>query len=250
MSGTGASQPILELEGARPAPVAALTDAAAEDDLAPIDLTLSLGDTVLIEAPDRARGRALAALCAGLPPLAQGRACFLGRDWTTLNRREAEAQRGRIGHIFAENGGWLPHLSVEEGILLQQLHHSRAPETALRDAAATLARHFGLDGLPDGHPAELSPLDLARAACVRALLGEPMLLLLERPLQRDRWIEALAAPLLEALAEARSRGAACLWLSERASAAWSEPGLAGARRYGLTGQGLQRADGCAGRAAA
>lgn len=241
MSGTSASQPILELEGARPAPVAASTDAAAEDDLAPIDLTLSPGDTALIEAPDRPRGRALAALCAGLPPLAEGRARFLGRDWATLKRREAEAQRGRIGHIFPENGGWLPHLSVEEGILLPQLHHGSAPEAALRQAATRLARRFGLDHLPEGRPAELRRVDLARAACVRAFLGAPMLLLLERPLQRDLWLEALAAPLLAGLSEARERGAACIWLSERASALWDDPGLGGARRYCLVDRGLRPA---------
>jgi phospholipid/cholesterol/gamma-HCH transport system ATP-binding protein len=249
MSGVGTSRPVLELDRARPSPDAVWADIAAEAELPSIDLTLAHGDAALVEAPDRERGRALAALCAGLPPLAAGRARFLGQDWTALRRPQAEALRGRIGHIFAENGGWLPHLSVAGGILLPQLHHSRTPEAALREAAAALARRFGLDGLPEGRPAELPGVDLARAACVRAFLGEPMLLLLERPLQRDLGAEALAGPLLAALAEARRRGAACVWLSAQGSAVWDEPGLGEARRYRLTEHGL-RAAGVAGRAAA
>ena len=39
---------------------------------------------------------------------------------------------------------------------------------------------------------------------MRALLGEPMLLLLESPLRRGLWTEDLAGPLLAALAEAPS----------------------------------------------
>jgi phospholipid/cholesterol/gamma-HCH transport system ATP-binding protein len=235
----------LELDRARPAPDKVWADAAAEAELPAIDLRLGPGHVALIEAPDHRWGRALAALCAGLPPLAEGHARFLGQDWATLHRLQAEALRGRIGHIFAENGGWLPHLNVEEGILLPQLHHSRRPEAVLRDAAAALARQFGLDGLPQGWPAELPALDLARAACVRAFLGEPMLLLLEHPLRRGLWTEKLSRPLLGALAEARGRGAACVWLSARGSAAWDETSLQGARRYRLSAEGLQAVSGAA-----
>ncbi len=250
MSGSGALPLVLELNGARPASDAVWADAAAEAELPAIDLRLGAGEAALIEAPDQRQGRALAALCAGLPPLAEGRACFLGQDWAALQRPQAETLRGRIGHVFAENGGWLPHLSVEESILLPRLHHSREPEARLREAAAALARRFGLDGLPEGRPAEIPVLDLARAACVRAFLGDPMLLLLEGPLQRGLWTEALARPLLGALAEAWRRGAACVWLSARISGVWDEPGLREARRYRLTPDGLQAADDAAGQAAA
>jgi phospholipid/cholesterol/gamma-HCH transport system ATP-binding protein len=241
MSAAVASGPVLELDSARAAASEARwTDAEAEAELPAIDLRLDPGAVALVEAPERRRGRALAALCAGLPRLAEGRARFLGQDWATLPRRRAEVLRARIGHVFAEDGGWLPHLSVEEGILLPQLHHGRASEAVLRRAAAALAARFGLGGrLPEGRPAELAPLDLARAGCVRAFLGEPMLLMLERPLRRGLWTEALAAPLLDALGEARGRGAACLWLSERPSEVWDEGALRAARRYRLSREGLR-----------
>jgi phospholipid/cholesterol/gamma-HCH transport system ATP-binding protein len=234
--------PVLEIDGARPAPDAAWADAAAEGELPAVDLRLCAGETALVEAPDQRQGRALIALCAGLPALAAGRACFLGQDWATLRRREAEALRGRIGHIVAENGGWLPHLSVAEGVLLPQLHHSRTPEAELRAAAAALARRFGLDGLPEGRPAELPAPDLARAACVRALLGDPALLLLDSTLEQGLLTEdELAEPLLDALAQAHRRGAGCVWLSARPVPAWDAPGLRGTRRYQLSADGLRPA---------
>jgi phospholipid/cholesterol/gamma-HCH transport system ATP-binding protein len=251
MSGPAEPRPtVLKIDGARPAPDAAWADAAAERELPAIDLQLSPGETALVEAPDQRLGRALIALCAGLPTLASGRACFLGQDWATLRRRQAEALRGRIGHVFAENGGWLPHLSVAEGILLPQLHHSRTPEAELRAAAAAPARRFGLDGLPEGRPAELPAPDLARAACVRALLGEPALLLLDSTLEQGLLgEEELAEPLLDALAQAHRRGAGCVWLSARPAPAWDALGVRGTRRYQLSADGLRprgatAADGC------
>lgn len=233
------SAPVVELDGARAAPEAVWADAATEAELPPLDLRLAPGDAALVEVPEPRHGRALAALCAGLPKLAEGRARFLGSDWAALGRRAAEALRGRIGHVFAEAGGWLPYLSVEDGILLPRLHHGEASEAALRAEALALAARFGLDGLPAGRPAELPELDLARAACVRALLGRPRLLLLDRPLRQGLWREALAAPLLAAVAEARAGGAACLWLGARAA---EEPGQPpAARRYRLDAAGLAAA---------
>lgn len=241
--------PVLELDRARVASDQVWADAEAEGELPAIGLRLDPGELALVEVPDQRWGRALAALCAGLPPLAEGSARFLGQDWSTLRRPQAEALRGRIGHIFAENGGWLPHLSVAEGILLPRLHHDRAPEATLRRNAVELAHRFRLDDLPEGRPAELPPLDLARAACVRAFLGEPALLLLESPFRQGQWIEDLARPLLAAVTEALDRGAACLWLASRRSGIWDLPGLPGSRRYRLSARGLLAA-GDAGREAA
>jgi len=187
-----------------------------------VSLRLAPGELAIVRAEDAAMARALALLVAGLVPLAAGAACFLGRDWTALGRREAEALRARIG-LAPGDGGWLPHLSVEEGILLPRRHHDGTAEAALRAEAEALCRAFGLDGLPEGRPAELARADLARAACARAFLGEPALLILESPLDRET-ADALADPVLGALEYARARGAAAIW-STRSRRAWEEPGF-------------------------
>src|SRR5262249_27895299 len=116
------------------------------------------------------------------------------------------------GRVFGV-GGWIGFLNVAENILLPQLHHTHEERSVLGDRAAELARGFGMPGLPMERPRDLSAPDLARAACVRAFLGNPALLLLESPVPGD--VPDLMEPLLGALAEARSNGAAAIWLARR-----------------------------------
>ena len=166
--------PILELERAEPASV--------DDSISPVSLRLMQGEFVLIDARGSGRVEMLADLCCGIQPLVQGQVRFLGRDWTKIPHLYADAMRGRIGRVVAR-GGWIGFLDMATNIMLPLLHHTRRDPATIREQASELARHFGLPGLPLGRPSELSGPDLARAACVRALLCEPVLLLLESPIQ-------------------------------------------------------------------
>ena len=198
------NQPVLDISQAAPQ--------TGQDEFRfhPITLQLGPGDFALVEANDPQRAAWFADLCCGLVRLAEGTVSFLGRDWTTVTPDYAGALRGRIGRVFG-NAGWIDFLDVATNVLLPQLHHTRRDARELREEAATLAGSFGLPGLPTGHPRDLSAKDLARAACIRAFLGEPALLLLESPLQAR--FPDLAVPLLEALTAARQRGAAAIWLT-------------------------------------
>jgi phospholipid/cholesterol/gamma-HCH transport system ATP-binding protein len=187
-----------------------------------LDLRLETGELAVVRTEDARMARALALACAGIPELASGRAALLGQDWASLKRPQAVALRGRIG-LAPGDGGWLPHLSVEEGMLLARRHHDDTPGDDLRREADRLSRLFGLDGLPTARPAEMSREDLARAACARAFLGRPALVLLESPLDRET-ADAMADQVIEALALARAQGAAAVW-STRSRRAWEEPGF-------------------------
>jgi len=227
------SAPILDIARARP---------VAEPDDAPpplYDLRLEAGDLALVDAPDVAQSRRFADLCSGLVPLAQGSVRFLGRDWTVLPHDFAAALRGRIGRVFAV-GGWIPFVDVAANILLPQLHHTRHDRGALRDRATALASSFGLPGLPLERPADLAPRDLAGAACVRAFLGEPLLLLLESPVS-GQWAE-LKTALLQRLAAARSRGAAAIWLT-RSDLVWRDRAFPATHRWRLAESGLVKLGG-------
>jgi predicted ABC-type transport system involved in lysophospholipase L1 biosynthesis ATPase subunit len=221
--------PVLEITGAEPRP---------EDDSAlegPVTLCVAAGELVLVEAPDADQARALAALCSGLPALRSGSVRLLGQDVAALPRREAEVLRGRIG-IAPAADGWLPHLSVEQGMLLARRHHAAGPDPDLRAEAEALSRDFGLDGIPPVTPHELSRLDLARAGCARAFLQRPALLLLESPRDIES-AEALAAPLGAKLRQALAAGIAAIWMS-RSRRAWDGAALPPARRLHLEATGL------------
>jgi phospholipid/cholesterol/gamma-HCH transport system ATP-binding protein len=203
--------------------------------LPPMTLRLAAGELALIDAQETDLAAAFADLAAGLLPAASGTVRCLGSDWAELTRDAASALRARIGRVFGD-GGWIAHLDVATNIVLPSLHHTRLSEEALRGRAAELAMQFGLPGLPLSRPSQLPPDDLARAACVRALLAEPRLLLLESPLQRGGAIE-LARPLLDASARLRRGGAAVVWLT-RTPAIWNDRSIPAAQRLRLSDQGL------------
>jgi phospholipid/cholesterol/gamma-HCH transport system ATP-binding protein len=193
---------VLTLEGAR--------GSGERMPLAALDLALSEGDFAVIEVPGSRRAAAFADLCCGLVPLASGRVRFLGRDWHATSRRHADALRGRIGRLFHVPLR-LDTQDVAARVLQARLHHTRIPEAMLRAEAATLASQFGLPGLPSGPARRLTEPDLLRAACVRAFLGEPRLVILELPVTVQQ--EDLLPALLEVGADARGRGVTVMWLA-------------------------------------
>jgi phospholipid/cholesterol/gamma-HCH transport system ATP-binding protein len=223
-----AGQPILELADLRP------STAPGELPSHKIDLTLMPGDVALVNVRDRRRAAWFADLCVGMVAPAEGTVRFLGRDWVLTPDPYAAALRGRVGRVFAD-GGWIGFLDVATNILLAQLHHTREDRRALRERATQLACAFGLPGLPLGHVDDLSPLDLARSACVRAFLGKPALLLLESPVQG--LFAELHAPLLNAVSAARGEGAAVVWLT-RSDMIWNDRSFPASHRLRLHDRGL------------
>ncbi|HEX2479812.1 MAG TPA: hypothetical protein VHK45_11075 [Geminicoccaceae bacterium] len=173
-----------------------------------VDLTLRAGDLVLVQPGDEQHEQLLAEVACGLVPPARGAARFLGRDWSQVAPDQANALRGRIGQVL-RRGAWMPHLSLLDNLLLPQLYHTRRPYEEIRAEAARWAAWFGLAGLPTGRPADLAPSILEQAACVRAFLGAPALIIIES-LPGDL-ADGLLAPLVNAMRTARDRDAAVLW---------------------------------------
>jgi phospholipid/cholesterol/gamma-HCH transport system ATP-binding protein len=220
--------PILELIGACPDTVASRLPPV------PLNLQLMPGQCTLIEVRDPAQAAEFADLCCGLLPLHEGSVRFLGRNWTDTPDEQASAMRGRIGRVHGA-GAWINFLGTDVNILLSQLHHTRRPESELRETAADLSRNFGLPGLPLTRPGVLAAADLVRAACVRAFMGEPLLLLLERPAQ-DQFAD-LVPPLINALTVAHDRHAASIWLT-RGDAVWHDRLFPATKRLRLLERGL------------
>jgi phospholipid/cholesterol/gamma-HCH transport system ATP-binding protein len=220
-----------------PPPVLALHAARSSGERMPLvalDLILSAGDFAVIEVLGSRRGAAFADLCCGLAPLTSGGVRFLGREWHNVPPGHADALRGHIGRLF--------HLplradtpDVAARVLLARLHHTRIPEATLRAEATRLAVRFGLPGLPAGPARRVTDHDLLRAACVRAFLGQPRLVILELPVtaQQDELLPAL----LEVGAEARGNGVTVMWLAA-AGPALRDPSIRATHRLRLSETGL------------
>lgn len=204
--------PILELRAAQPS--------FDESGMAPvpIDLRLMPGDCAVVECRDFARATLFADLCCGMISLASGSVRFMGLDWSELGDRQLYALRGRIGRI-TRRGSWLDLFGTHKNIILQQLHHTLRPAEDVVEDAMALGLAFGFPGLPVTSPGHLSTADLARAACVRAFLGRPDLLVLEDI--SDLLPADATVAFLEAVTAARDRGAAVIWFVRHA-ATWAD----------------------------
>jgi phospholipid/cholesterol/gamma-HCH transport system ATP-binding protein len=222
------STPVLDLAAARP-------QIGTNESPAPeVNLRLMAGELALVDARHSVRPTWLADICCGLLPLAAGSARFLARDWSMIPQDYAAALRGRIGRVFL-SGSWVGFMDVATNMLLPQLHHTRDDPNDLRERAVALCCAFGLPGLPLVRPGELAASDLARAACARAFLGDPSLVLLESPVQGR--FNTLVPPLLDALATARDRGAAAVWFT-RSDLIWRDPSVPATMRLRLGERGL------------
>ncbi len=208
------------------------------------NMVLSSGELALVRVIQPEHVSVFANICCGLLQPRRGSVRFLGHDWASAGRERANVLRSAIGRVFRE-GNWLEFLSVMDNVQLPRRHHEGTPDSELQDEAAALAEHFGLPGVPKSYPKDTSPLDLKRAACVRAFLGRPALVVLEEPtagLYPD-----LLDPLVIAIRSVRNRGGAALWLT-RDPALWSNPTVPADHRLRIVGSELkvvQRAPGAA-----
>ncbi|OUJ07139.1 ABC transporter ATP-binding protein [Acetobacter malorum] len=207
---TRTAGPLLELNKAVPS--------FEDSGLPPVPFSMKLmpGDCMVVESRSSTRATMFADMCCGLVPLDAGAVKFMGLDWADLHDREMNALRGRIGRI-TRRPSWPEFLNTHLAITLQQLHHTTRPMDEVVAEAARLAEWFGLPGLPVLPPSMLSDSDLLRAACVRAFIGHPRLLLLEDPLEASP-VE-LQNPFLSAITDARDKGAGVIWMV-RNNAIW------------------------------
>lgn len=200
-----------------------------------ISFELNPGDLLLVRMERENERLPLADAAEGLVLAAQGAVKFCGEDWHGMSADHAAAQRGKIGRLF-DDEGWISDVDVDENIMLAQRHHTRRSEEEIREEAVKFARMFGLPGLPRGRPGRVRRWDLRKAACVRAFLGQPVLVIIE---QAVRGVYAdLTAPLVNAVQAARRHGAAVLWTLTDPQI-WNYPGLRATSRAKMFGSELR-----------
>lgn len=175
-----------------------------------LTLTLRAGELALLRLEPGRESLPLAAAAQGLHPADHGTIRFDGHPWTEDDPWNEAHRRGQIGRVF-EGWGWVSNLTVLENVLLREHHHTTRPDAEILAEADRWAQRFGLERVPRGRPAFLPAVDLRRCEWVRALLGRPRLLLLERP----EWgapSESVPA-FVEAVDEVRRQGTAVLWMT-------------------------------------
>lgn len=177
-------------------------------DLCDVSFSGSAGECIAVLLEEECDYFPLADLAQGILPPDRGQVRFLGEDWALAPASRQAELRGKTGRVF-ERQGWVSNLSIRENVLLSQLHHTRRREGEILAEAERLAVAAGLTGVPDERPDAVSAADRRRLEWVRAFLGAPHLVLLERP--------EVGAPrgsmerLLRMAETARGQGALVIW---------------------------------------
>ena len=176
-----------------------------------VSFTLNRGEIIMVALEEGREHIPLASLAQGLVVQDSGHVYFKGAEWTEMGPSRLSLQRGLIRRVF-EHFGWISNLDVMENISLAECYHTGRPPDEIAQEIRSLARRFGLDTVPDARPSRVHSMTLRKLEWVRAFVGTPDLILLERPLFGAP--KADAPKLAQAVCEAARRGVAVLWMAD------------------------------------
>ncbi|MDJ0953908.1 MAG: ABC transporter ATP-binding protein [Acidimicrobiia bacterium] len=146
-----------------------------------VEFDVPPGTTVALLGPNGAGKSTVVAALAGLVPIDRGRVVLDGVVLVDTEQGLAlPAEERQVGVVF-QDYVLFPHLSVVENVAFGLVARG-AGRAAARRSARNALPEFGLDGLGDRKPAELSGGEAQRVALARALVTQPALLLLDEPL--------------------------------------------------------------------
>lgn len=175
-------------------------------------LTLGAGESVFLHGPSGCGKSTLLSMCAGVLLADTGRVALLGQDWRDLGAAARDRRRAdHVGYIF-QQFNLLPYATVLDNVLLPCRFSARRaarcevaadvlrrtpagsaagsgdPGSSLKGEAAWMqeaARLLSSVGLPESAwrrpAAHLSVGQQQRVAAVRALIGQPELVIADEP---------------------------------------------------------------------
>lgn len=145
-----------------------------------VSLTIERGEFTAMAGPSGSGKTTLLNLIGGLTRATRGKVHIAGQELTSMsNRQLARVRLDQIGFVF-QAYNLLPVLTAAENaefpLLLQGMDINER-----RKRVHTLFERTGLAGLEDRRPGKLSGGQQQRVAVIRAVVGEPALVLADEP---------------------------------------------------------------------
>jgi len=142
-----------------------------------IDLSVSLGEVLVIIGPSGS-GKSTLLRCVNLlEPIQEGR-IFLEGDEITRKGADVSAVRQRIGIVF-QQFNLFPHLTAIDNVTLAARRVRRMRRKDAEARARELLAMVGLEEKADQHPHQLSGGQQQRVAIARALMMNPHVMLFD-----------------------------------------------------------------------
>ena len=148
-------------------------------------------------------------MLAGLVTPSSGKVMLDGHDLYSLSDKESGQLRNSCIGMIPQGNSALNALTVLENILVPVRMYDRPlTEREYKERALKLMTRLGINELADVFPSELSGGELRRMAIVRALIGDPLIIIADEPTGDldDRATEEV----MTLLREQKERGASLL----------------------------------------
>jgi putative ABC transport system ATP-binding protein len=145
-----------------------------------VSLSVRAGEFAAIAGPSGSGKTTLLAMLGGLLTATRGRVVVAGTDISRWNEAQrARFRRERVGFVF-QGFNLVPYLTAEQNLLvIPSISGKVSAETRAR--ARQLLQELGIEKRAGHLPGELSGGERQRVAIGRALMNDPLLVLVDEP---------------------------------------------------------------------
>lgn len=187
-----------------------------------VNLKVQTGDMVMIHLGRRQNPRSFSSLIQGLTFPSSGEVLFERKRWNDAQLEEHFRMRSRIGRVF-DGRAWINNLNITENVTLRAKHHA-FPAAKLQQQIDQWSKVLHVPALSRERPAFVEASRLQRFQWLRAMIGDPSLVILERPM---RTLDPeMIQPLVNCINQIRKQSTAVIWFTssgDESSQSFDEP---------------------------
>lgn len=187
------------------------------------DWDLRSGEIVILKIGRGQDPRDLVSMLIGLEPIDGGDILFAGQTWFDEDYDRHFKMRSQIRRVFA-GPAWIQNSTMMENLMIASVHHGSDQNMVRSQIIRWISRLANCEAMPKSmvtrirrasskRPAFIEPSVLQVFQWIRICLGQPRLIILERPMKS---LSVTMLPVLvELLLELRTPDTGIIWLTSQ-----------------------------------